>query len=258
MKIQVLEKTIAEITDTTRNLWEKGWAERNAGNISVNITGLLSVQEPELFTNVANHPLPVSYSSLADQILIVTSAGSRMRDLVKDPWDHLCILKIDASGTYFKQWPEKGRDPTSELPTHLTVHDMLRRTHSAAKALVHTHATELIALTQIREFCSTGSLNHLLWTMHPETILFVPKGLGFIPYELPGTSTIAEATALALEDHSVVVWEKHGVLSTGTTIADAFDTIDLLAKSARIFFLVKSAGYEPEGLTEGQLDELVS
>jgi rhamnulose-1-phosphate aldolase len=159
---------------------------------------------------------------------------------------------------HFKQWPDKDREPTSELPTHLAVHDMLIRTNSAVKALVHTHATELIALTHIRDFCSTGSLNHLLWTMHPETILYVPRGLGFIPYENPGTHDIASVTAKALEEYPVAVWEKHGVLATGTTVADAFDTIDILAKSARIFFLVKSAGYQPEGLTEGQLNELVS
>jgi len=258
MKIQALEQTIAEIAGTSRNLWEKGWAERNAGNISVNVSDLVTYKESGLFTDPEIHPLPVSYSSLADQIIIVTSAGSRMRDLAKDPWNHLCILKIDASGTRFRQWPEKDREPTSELPTHLAVHNMLMKTNSAAKALVHTHATELIALTQIREFCSTGSLNHLLWTMHPETILFVPKGLGFIPYELPGTSSIADATKKILEDHPVALWEKHGVLATGTTAADAFDTIDLLAKSARIFFLVKSAGYKPEGLTKEQLNELMS
>ena len=258
MEIQGLEQTIAEITDTARNLWEKGWAERNAGNISVNITGLLSAQELELFSNSTIRPLPITCSPLADQILIVTSAGSRMRDLAKNPWDHLCILKMDASGTYFKQWPEKGREPTSELLTHLAVHDMLMQTNSAAKALVHTHATELIALTQIRKFCSTETMNRLLWTMHPETKLFVPKGLGFIPYELPGTSGIADATAKTLEDHPVALWEKHGVIATGKSITEAFDTIDILAKSARIFFLVKSAGYEPEGLTDGQLNELMS
>jgi rhamnulose-1-phosphate aldolase len=253
-----LKKTVFEITDTARYLWEKGWAERNAGNISVNITGLLSVQELERFNNSTIRPLPVSYSSLANQILIVTSAGSRMRDLAKKPWDHLCLLKMDASGTHFKQWPEKGREPTSELSTHLAVHDMLIRTKSTKKALVHTHATELIALTQIREFCSTEAMNRLLWSMHPETIMFIPEGLGFLPYELPGTSGIADATAKTLEDHPVALWEKHGILGIGTTAADAFDTIDILAKSARIFFLVKSAGYEPEGLTKGQLNELVS
>jgi len=135
---------------------------------------------------------------------------------------------------------------------------MLIRTKSDIIALVHTHATELIALTQIREFCSTEALNRLLWTMHPETKIFIPKGLGFIPYENPGTPDIADVTAKALEEHPVAIWEKHGVIATGKSITEAFDTIDILAKSARIFFLVKSAGYEPEGLTEEQLNELVS
>ena len=259
MEIQALKKTVSEITDTAHYLWERGWAERNAGNISVNVTGLLSKKELELLFNSSTiRPLQVGYSSLADQIISVTSAGSRMRDLAKKPWDHLCILKIDASGSHFKQWPEKNREPTSELPTHLAVHDMLIRTKSPAKALVHTHATELIALTQIRKFCSTEDMNRLLWSMHPETILFVPKGLGFIPYEIPGTSGIADATAKALEDHPVALWEKHGILATGTTVTDAFDLIDLLAKSARIYFMVKSTGYEPEGLTDAQLKELMS
>ncbi len=257
MEIQSLTQLVAEIAETAGYLWEKGWAERNAGNLSVNITGLLSTQDQELFTNSTIRPLPATYFSLADHILMVTSAGSRMRDLAKNPWDHLCVLKMDTPGTHFKQWPEKGREPTSELTTHLAVHDMLIRTKSAAKALVHTHATELIALTQIRRFCSTEALNRLLWSMHPETILFVQKGLKFIPYKLPGASGIADVTAKALEDHPVALWEKHGVMSTGTTVPDAFDTIDLLAKSARIFFMIKSGDYVPEGLTEDQLRKLV-
>ena len=258
MEIQALKKTVSEITDTARYLWERGWAERNAGNISVNVTGWLSAKELELFNSSTIRPLPVGFISLADQILIVTSTGSRMRDLAKNPWNHFCVLKIDASGTHFKQWPEKNQETTSELPTHLTVHDMLIRTKSTAKALLHTHATELIALTQIREFCSAEALNQLLWSMHPETILFVPKGLGFISYEISGTSGIADETAKTLEHHTVALWEKHGILAIGKTVTDAFDSIDLLAKSAKIYFLVKQSGIEPEGLTDGQLNELIS
>ncbi len=119
-------------------------------------------------------------------------------------------------------------------------------------ALLHAHVTELIALTHIREFCSSEALNRLLWGMHPESYLFIPGGLAFIPYDLPGTTDIALASALALQDHSIAIWEKHGVLATGTSVAVAFDNIDLLATSAHIYFMVKGTGYEPEGLTERQ------
>jgi rhamnulose-1-phosphate aldolase len=258
MEIKSLEQTINEIAETAGHLWKRGWAERNAGNISVNISGVLSTMENRLFEEYEDHSLPGNYPMLSDQLIIVTAAGSRMRDLAKNPWDHICILKTDVTGTSYRQWPEDLRVPTSELPTHLAVHNMLIRTNSPAKALVHSHSTELIALTQIREFCSTDVLNRLLWTMHPETLLFVPKGLGFIPFELPGSSGIAEATVNTLQDHPVALWEKHGVLATGTSTSDAFDTIDLLAKAARIFFMVKGTGYMPEGLSEAQLKQLLN
>jgi rhamnulose-1-phosphate aldolase len=78
--------------------------------------------------------------------------------------------------------------------------------------------------------------------------MFIPEGLEFLPYEVPGSSDIAEITATALEHSRVALWEKHGVLCTGASIPETFDNIDLLAKAARIYFMVKGAGFEPEGL----------
>ena len=53
------------------------------------------------------------------------------------------------------------------------------------------------------------------------------------------------------------MWEKHGTFAVGEAVFDAFDMIDILSKSARIFFMVKQAGFEPEGLTDAQMDELI-
>lgn len=89
--------------------------------------------------------------------------------------------------------------------------------------------------------------------MHPETIVFVPGGVGFVPYVTPGTEKIAVETLKALEKYNVALWEKHGVFAIGESVFDTFDIIDILGKSARIYFLVKSSGHEPEGLSEEQL-----
>ncbi|HCD77322.1 MAG TPA: rhamnulose-1-phosphate aldolase, partial [Prevotella sp.] len=40
--------------------------------------------------------------------------------------------------------------PTSELPSHLTVHAHLIETGSAYKATVHTHPIELVAMSHNR------------------------------------------------------------------------------------------------------------
>lgn len=255
-KFTSLEPIVDEIAVTASYIWERGWAERNAGNLSVNVTDLFTQPEFDIFEESIIRPLPLNCPSLAGQVLLVTTSGSRMRDISKNPWDYLCLLKVSAGGNCFSQCPDKGCAATSEIPTHLAVQDMFLQTNSTSRVLLHAHATELIALTQIRELCSADVLNHLLWSMHPECHLFIPAGVTFIPYDLPGTSDIALASVNALKDRSIALWEKHGVLSSGLTVTEAFDNLDLITKAARIYFLVKSTGHEPEGLTSKQLDEL--
>ena len=43
----LLMAEIGRIAEVAGYLWTKGWAERNGGNISVNLTGLLTPEEME-------------------------------------------------------------------------------------------------------------------------------------------------------------------------------------------------------------------
>lgn len=43
--------------------------------------------------------------------------------------------------------------------------------------------------------------------MIPETKAFCPRGLGIIPYALPSSVALAEATIKELNDYDVVMWE---------------------------------------------------
>jgi len=73
---------------------------------------------------------------------------------------------------------------------------------------------------------------------------------------LSGTVNAGKATVRALEDHQAAIWEKHGLFAIGGNLQETFDLADMLAKSASIYFLCRSAGQEPEGLTDSQMDEL--
>ena len=77
-----------------------------------------------------------------------------------------------------------------------------------------------------------------------------------MPYILPGSQEIALETIKNLQNHDIVLWEKHGVFAIGESVLDTFDTIDIIAKSAKIYFMCKNAGFEPEGLSIEQLNEL--
>ena len=146
--------------------------------------------------------------------------------------------------------------PTSELPSHLTVHAHLIETGSPYRATVHTHPIELIAMSHNPKMMGKDVLTNILWSMIPETKAFCPLGLGIVPYELPGSNNLAEATLHELENYDVVMWEKHGVFAKGLDVMDAFDQIDVLSKSAKIYINSRCMGFEPEGMSEAQMKEM--
>lgn len=254
-----IKNIVREISEIAGYLWQRGWAERNASNISVNVTEIFQ-QEISEYSSFPFYALPMSYPKLAGNYFIVTATGKRMRDLAQKPLKNILLIKLneDAGGFWIISHKIEGENPkpTSELSTHIGIHQMIAERGSAEKVVMHTHAHELVTLTHSKEFCDQEALNKTLWSMHPETIIFVPKGVGFVPYILPGSVALAAETLNALKDHDVALWEKHGVVAIGSTVADTFDVIDILAKSARIFFLCHSAKIIPDSFTAGQLAEL--
>ena len=249
-----------ELARTAGYLWDRRWAERNAGNISVNITSFFSDKDLIKFSAYPFLPLNREFAGLKRQLILITAAGSRMRDVARDPLEGLCLVYIsDSYKAYHIIVPGrtgKNQMPTSELPTHLAIHEMLCLTNSPAKVLMHSHVTEFIALTHDPRFKSSESITRMLWKMHPETLLMQPKGYGFVPHVIPGTEKIASLTCRSFENHTVVIWEKHGALAIGKTISEAFDELDLAAKAAGIFMSCSRSGIEPEGLTDDEVQEL--
>jgi rhamnulose-1-phosphate aldolase len=255
-----MKNIILELAEVAGFLWERGWAERNAGNISVNITSLFPDKELDKFSTYPFLPLPRAYPELARQLLLVTSTGSKMRDAAKNPLEELCLVYIgNSSSAYHIIVPDQAMKqlmPTSELPTHLAVHETLLKTNAPEKALMHTHVTELIALTHDPRFLTSEALTDILWRMHPETVILQPRGFGFVPFGIPGTEKIAVSTARNFEEHPVVIWEKHGALAIGKTISEAFDELDLAAKAAGIYLSCARVGFEPRGFTDEQISEM--
>src|SRR5574344_1847412 len=87
-------------------------------------------------------------------------------------------------------------------------------------------------------------LTKLLWSMIPETKAFCPRGLGIVPYMLPSSVELANATIKAVdENYDVVLWEKHGVFAVGENIMEAFDMVDTLTKSATIYMDARNMGF---------------
>lgn len=254
---KALMHEIARIAEVAGYLWTKGWAERNGGNISVNVTALISEEEKNLPPIAPEVSLPEAMAALGGHIFYVTGTGKRMRYVAKEPFENGSLIRISADGLSFGIIAEKPIAPTSELPSHLMMHNYLRAQGRDNKVVLHTHPTDLIGMTHCKPFMQSEVITRLLWSMIPECRIIVPKGIGIVPYEIPGTVELAHATIKQLEKHDVVFWEKHGILAVGDDIIECFDAIDTLSKSAQIYFSARMAGYEPEGMTSKQMDDLV-
>ena len=185
----------------------------------------------------------------------------RLDELVELMVDTVCsnreMIRIAGDGKSYDIIAEQLILPTSELPSHLMMHNYLRGLGRDNRVVLHTHPTDLIGMTHCKPFLDSDVITRTLWSMIPECRIIVPKGVGIVPYEIPGTLDLARATIKQLEKHDVVFWEKHGILAVGEDLIECFDAIDTLSKSAQIYFSARMAGYEPAGMTDKQLDDLV-
>ncbi len=254
---QALTAQIEAVAEVAGYLWLKGWAERNGGNITVNITewvdnamrALPAISEPRAIGTHLPH--------LKGCWFYCKGTGKRMRDLARAPMANGSIIRILDDCEHYEIVADQPVAPTSELPSHLAVHDYLLAKGSPYRASLHTHPIELVALTHSKKWMEKDAATRMLWSMIPETKAFCPRGLGMVPYMLPSSVELAEATIRAIDDdYDVVMWEKHGVFAVDTDIMSAFDQVDVLNKSAQIYISSRNMGFEPDGMTDAQMKEL--
>lgn len=251
-----LRREVEKIAEVAGYLWTNGWAERNGGNITVNITEYVDDEMKAMPAISEVKQIGETLPFLKGQYFFCKGTGKRMRDLARWPMESGSVIRILDDCASYVIIADNPVQPTSELPSHLAVHNRQIELKSGYKATVHTHPIELVAMSHCDKFLGKDVLTNLLWSMIPETKAFCPLGLGIVPYTLPGSVELAQGTLRELENYDVVMWEKHGVFAKGKDVMDAFDQIDVLSKSAKIYLDCKAMGFEPKGMTDEQMKEM--
>ncbi|MBN2652058.1 MAG: rhamnulose-1-phosphate aldolase [Spirochaetales bacterium] len=256
----LVKEEISKVSEVASYLFSKGWAERNGGNISINLTeiftGLPESFDEFTYVSVANFP-----KEAANKVFFVTGTGKRLRELNK-PEKVSCIIKFDDSASgYHIIWGgnnDPSFRPTSELISHVKIHLDKIAEGSDHRTIVHTHPIELICMTHYYRFnTDEQAFNFAIWSTLPEVRAFVPRGVGITPYTLPGSEALADLTVAALRSKDVAIWNLHGALATGRDAHEAFDFIDVANKGATIFLKCLASGFSPLGMSQENLDELV-
>jgi rhamnulose-1-phosphate aldolase len=248
---------LQEMKEATENLYRLGWDERNGGNISY----LLSEEEvlPYLNVNQVKRTVEMNFdaSALAGKYFIVTGSGKFFKNVTKNPSVNLGVIRIAENGkSYEILWGfEDGGIATSELPTHLMNHIVRLAADKNHRVIMHCHATNLIAMTfthslDEKEFTKT------LWEMCTECLVIFPEGVGLIPWIVPGTLEIGEASAKKMKDVRLVLWPHHGIFGAGTTIDETFGLIETAEKAAEVYTIVCAQGGKKQTITDTQLQDL--
>ena len=116
-----------------------------------------------------------------------------------------------------------------------------------AKAVVHTHSPEVIALSAARS--------------ELPAIHYAITGLGgpvrVAPYVRFGSADLATAAVQALDGRSAVILRNHGAVSYGRDLAQAYERALLLEWLARTYRLALSYG-APAILSAAELDEVAA
>lgn len=251
-----LATAINEVAEVAGYIWQKGWGERNGGNITVRITEYASPQWNTLPALTQPIAIGTTLPFLKGQYFYAKGTQKRMRDLARNPMANGSVIRITDDCAHYEIIADNVVMPTSELPSHLMVQNYLLESGSKYIATLHTHPIELVAMSHLTHFKNSQTMTHTLWSMIPETLAFAPLGIGWVDYQVPGSLELAQATLNMIHNYDVVMWEKHGVFAVGQDIMDAFDQVDVLNKAAEIYMCAKSMGGEPEGLTDQAMKDV--
>ena len=138
---------------------------------------------------------------------------------------------------------EGDRHPSSETPMHLMVY----RERSDVRAVVHAHPPMATAFAVCRRPLGERYLT--------ETV----SGLGEVPvapFALPSTREVPDSVRPFVRDHSAVLLANHGALAWGPDLWSAFDRMETVEQTARIYANVQLLGGGVE-LTEAQTAALL-
>jgi L-fuculose-phosphate aldolase len=206
-----LQAARAQLVTYSARLLDDGLAVGSAGNMSVRVGDVVAIT-----------PSGIGYADMRPaDVCLVTPAGTELTD-------------------------EAGRrnaeTPSTETPMHLAIYAA-----TSAQAVVHTHSSEVIALSASRD--------------ELPAIHYQITGLGgpvrVAPYVRFGSAGLAAAAVEALDGRSAVILRNHGAVTYGRDLAQAYDRALLLEWLARTYRLALSYG-EPSILSAEALDEVTA
>lgn len=253
-----LDDILKMMGEAGRHLADMEASEGAAGNVSVCLRWEIELRTRFPVVDTVELPQPVP--ELAGATILASGSGRRLREIIDDPTVNIACIVIDEGGLTGKRYTSYLRrfeQVTSEFNSHLAVHyDQILSTGTNYHAVVHAQPLYLTYLSHIPIYQDEKYLNTHLLRWQPETIINLPEGIGFIPFEIPGSEALMSANEACLRRYRVVLWAKHGVMArSDVSIKRAADRVEYAETAAKYEYLNLATGGLGIGLS---VDEIKS
>jgi rhamnulose-1-phosphate aldolase len=251
-----LDDLLEMMGEAGKRLSDIGASEGAAGNISVCLRWPIEVRTR--FPLLEELELPQPVPELAGATFLVSGSGRRLREIIDEPLASTGCVLVEAGGQkakLFTSYQRRFERLTSEFNSHLAVHyDQIVSSGTNFHAVIHAQPPHLTYLSHIPRYRDEGYLNTHLLRWQPETIVNLPEGIGFVPFQIPSSPALMEGTLEALRKHRIVIWAKHGVMArSDVSVKRAADRVEYAETAAKYEYLNLCAGEIGEGLTPDEL-----
>jgi L-fuculose-phosphate aldolase len=162
--------------------------------------------------------------------LLVTPAG-----VAKGALEPAHMVVVDLEGR-----PVSPGRPSSELGMHLVVY----RCRPDVSAAIHAHPPWVIA----------ASLRAVRFDLVPEAVVAL-GGVAQLDYTRPGTPAVGEALEAQVHACNSFILTRHGSLTLGATLDQAFQRLEALEHNAKIALLARLDG-DPAALSADEVRAL--
>jgi L-fuculose-phosphate aldolase len=157
---------------------------------------------------------------VSDDIILITPSATdkgRMR------WNEVGIMTIT------------GENLTSELKPSIEceMHLSIYRKKKDVSAIIHAHPLFASAFTAMKCKIDTNL------TAEARAICGDPC---FVHYALMGTKELASLASENIENSDILLLENHGILTTGSSLLQAFDKLEVLENAAKMTMIVEIMG----------------
>ena len=256
-----LDELLTLVGEAGQRLSDIDASEGAAGNISVYMGWQLDPRRR--FPLVEALDLPVAIPELAGGSFLVTGSGRRLREIIQDPPANLGVVVVDPGGTTAKLYTSPRRlfaRLTSEFNSHLSVHrDQVIITGTNFHAVIHAQPPNLTYLSHIPRYQDQTYLNTHLLRWQPELIVNLPEGVGYVPFHVPGSMALMNATVETLRSNRVVLWAKHGAMArSDTSVKRASDRIEYAETAAHYEYMNLLNGEQGTGLSVEEIRSICS